>query len=443
MALCSIDPTPCQWFSQLADLLDARSAPRLIRLFLGAVLAAGRRTVTCWLRAAGVTHDFRPAYTTVAAVAKHTDLMAARLARSALQPMRTGTDRLLLGIDDTPTQRSGPHVEGAGLHHNPTPGPAGSPYVYGHVWVVLGLLARHPSWGVVALPLLARLYVRKATLPRIAPDHRPPFRTKLVLAVELVQWAVLWLKSTGQALWVVADGAYAKAPFLKPLIALGVTVVSRLRKDAALFSLPEPRRPGQRGRTRLYGRQRLDLAKRAGQRRGWQRGVFDLYGKPTAKVYKTFLATWRPAGGLIRVVLVKETRGWIAFFCTNPDASVADVLEAVADRFSLETAFRDVKEVVGAGQQQVRFIGANIGAFHLCLWTYTMTEAWAWHRADAELAERSASPWDDASRRPSHADKRRAWRRQLLGEEITTLLRAGPTETEIDAAVQRFLQWAA
>ena len=443
MALCATTPTPCQWFSQLADLLDARSAPRLIRLFLGAVLAAGRRTVTCWLRAAGVTHDFRPAYTTVAAVAKHTDLMAARLARSALKPMLAGTDRLLLGIDDTPTQRYGAHVEGADLHHNPTPGPAGSPYVYGHVWVVLGLLARHPSWGVVALPLLARLYVRKATLPRIAPDHRPPFRTKLELAVELVQWVVLWLKSTGQALWVVVDGAYAKAPFLKPLIALGVTVVSRLRKDAALYSLPEPRRPDQRGRPRLYGRQRLDLAKRAGQKRGWQRGVFDLYGKPTAKVYKTFLATWRPAGGLIRVVLVKETRGWVAFFCTNPDASVADVLEAVADRFSLETAFRDVKEVVGAGQQQVRFIGANIGAFHLCLWTYTMTEAWAWNRADAELAERSASPWDDANRRPSHADKRRAWRRQLLGEEITTLLRAGPTETEIDAAVQRFLQWAA
>jgi hypothetical protein len=92
------------------------------------------------------------------------------------------------------------------------------------------------------------------------------------------------------------------------------------------------------------------------------------------------------------------------------------------------------------GQQQVRFLGANIGAFHLCLWTYTMTEAWSWSQADADLAERSASPWDDASRRPSHADKRRAWRRRLLGEEITTVLRAGPTETEIDAVVQRFLQ---
>jgi hypothetical protein len=239
--------------------------------------------------------------------------MAARLVHSTLKPMLARADRLIFGIDDTPTQRYGPEVEGAGIHHNPTPGPAGSRFVYGHVWVVLGWLAHHPAWGVVALPLLARLYVRKADLPRVPPDHRPAFRTKLELAVELVQWAVTWLESLGKRLWVVADGAYAKAAFLKPLAALGVTVVSRLRKDAALWTVPGPRRPGQRGRTRLYGEQRIDLAKRAGQARGWQHGVFDLYGKPTAKGYKTFLATWRPAGGLIRVVLVKETRGWVAF----------------------------------------------------------------------------------------------------------------------------------
>ena len=32
--------------------------------------------------------------------------------------------------------------------------------------------------------------------------------------------------------------------------------------------------------------------------------MFDLYGAPAVKRYKTFVATWRPAGGAIRVVLV-------------------------------------------------------------------------------------------------------------------------------------------
>ncbi len=443
MPLCSNTPAPCHWFSHLAALLDVRSAPRLIRLFLGAVLAAGRRTVTSWLRAAGITDEFRAAYNTVAAAGKRTDLMAARLAHSALKPMLTAAERLTFGIDDTPTERYGPEVEGAGVHHNPTPGPAAARFVYGHVWVVLGWLARHPAWGTVALPLLARLYVRQKDLPRVPPGHRPAFRTKLELAVELVRWAVTWLGFLGKALWVAADGAYAKAAFLKPLRGLGVTVVSRLRKDAALCSVPGPRRPGQRGRPRLYGERRIDLAKRAGQTRGWRVGRFDLYGKWMRKTYKTFPATWRPAGGLIRVVLIKEPRGWLAFFCTDPAASVADVLGCVADRFALETAFRDAKEVVGAGQQQVRFVWANVGAFHICLWTYTMTEAWAWGRSGHVLVDRSASPWDDPSRRPSHADKRRAWRRELLGEEIRAALRCGPTESEIAAAAERFIQWAA
>ena len=114
------------------------------------------------------------------------------------------------------------------------------------------------------------------------------------MAVELMKWAKIWLLMLGKPLWVVADGAYAKAPFLKPMIAMGIVVVSRLRKDSALWTLPEPRPAGRRGRQRIYGKRRIDLAKRAGQRRGWQTGTFVLYGKAVVKRYKTFLATWRP-----------------------------------------------------------------------------------------------------------------------------------------------------
>jgi len=433
------DTKTCQWFPRLASALDRRSAPRLVLLFLGAVLARGRRTVTSWIRAAGLSNQFRPCYTTVAAAGKKADEIAARLLLAAVKPLIAESQRLTLALDDTPTQRYGPHVQGAGIHHNPTPGPAGSPYVYGHVFVVLGLLIKHQAWDTIALPLLARLYVRKKDLPGIDPKHRPVFRTKLELAVELLRWASTCLAPLGKSLWVVVDGAYAKAPFLKPALSLGTTVVSRLRKDAALRSVPEPRRAGRRGRPRIYGDARINLAKRAGQRRGWTTGVFDLYGKPTVKRYKTFLATWRPVGGVIRVVLVKEPTGWVAFFCTDASASVADILTTVADRFSLETAFRDCKEIVGAGQQQVRFVWANIGAFHVCLWTFTMTEAWAWNRPAEDLVDRTTSPWDSPSRRPSHADKRRAWRRVLLGEEIQAVLQPEATEAEIQAAVERLL----
>jgi hypothetical protein len=101
------------------------------------------------------------------------------------------------------------------------------------------------------------------------------------MAAELVTWAAGWLRYLGKALWVVADGAYAKRPFLKAARAAGVVVVSRLRKDAALWSVPVPPRPGapkRRGRPPTYGPQAISLAKRAGQRRGWQSGSLALYG---------------------------------------------------------------------------------------------------------------------------------------------------------------------
>ena len=64
-------------------------------------------------------------------------------------------------------------------------------------------------------------------------------------------------------------------------------------------------------------------------------------------------------------------------------------------------------------------------------------------RKAENLVDRSGSPWDKESRRPSHADKRRAWRRALLGEEIRAVMRLGVTEEEIQAAADRLLSLAA
>ncbi|QJW95756.1 hypothetical protein FTUN_3310 [Frigoriglobus tundricola] len=295
----------------------------------------------------------------------------------------------------------------------------------------------------MALPRLARLYIRQKNLGAVPAKHRPAFATKLEMAVARVRWAHGWLQLWAKPVWVVADGAYAKAPVLKPLRKLGVTVVSRLRKDAALCSVPEPE-PKRRGRPRVYGDPRLSLAKRAGQKGGWLTGTFTLYGSAVEQRYKTFEATWRPAGGAIRVVLVAEPKGWVAFFGTATTATVADILGLVADRFSLETCFRDLKQTVGAGQQQVRGVASNVGCFQLCAWALTRTEVWAWNqKAEQLVAHRSASPWDDPKRRPSHADKRRAWQRELLAEEIQAVLGDHHDPVQIQNLAQRCLDLAA
>lgn len=74
----------------------------------------------------------------------------------------------------------------------------------------------------------------------------------------------------------------------------------------------------------------------------------NVYGEKVLKTYQTLLATWRLIGGVIRVVIVRETDGWQSFFCSDPDASVVEILECFADRSAIENVFHDVKEVWGA-----------------------------------------------------------------------------------------------
>jgi hypothetical protein len=145
---------------------------------------------------------------------------------------------------------------------------------------------------------------------------------------------------------------------------------------------------------------------------------------------------------VIRVVLVREEDGWVPFFCTKPEATPQEVLEAMADRGAEEDMFKDVKEVWGAGQQQVRNVYSNEGCFNLNLWMYSLVEAWAWDRPEGELVDRSASPWDSAPRRPSHQDKRKAVQREVLQAEIQEALSGRPTKGRMRDLAQRLLDLA-
>jgi hypothetical protein len=123
------DASPRQWFARLAAALDRRSAVRLVLLFVGALLARGRRTVSSWIRAAKLSDLFRPCYSAIAAAGKKAEAIATRLFSAVVRPLLGDMARVTIALDDTPTQRYRRHVQGAGIHHNPTPGPAGAAYV--------------------------------------------------------------------------------------------------------------------------------------------------------------------------------------------------------------------------------------------------------------------------------------------------------------------------
>ncbi len=433
-----------EWATWLAAGLHGRCRWRLPVLLSGVLFAQGRRTVASWLRAAGIGSGFSEYYYFIGAVGRKAKPIATQLLILLLRHLPCG-DCILLVLDDSPTQRYGPKVQGAGIHHNPAPGPADAKFVYGHLWVTLAWVLRHPLWNTIAFPLRAMLYIRQHDIPKLPKRWRWPFQTKLELAVRLLEWVAPFVFAAGRSLWVVADGFYAKRPVLKFMRLAEAVFISRLRKDARLCTLPPKPKKGKRrgrGQPRKYGKQRISLAKRAGQPRGWQTLQCVQYGKVVVKKYKTFLATYRPAYGMIRVVIVQEAHGPEFFFSTDPNVSVQQILEAFADRAAIEQLFHDVKEVWGAAQQQVRYLWANLGVWHLNLWMHSLLELWAWNQPKRRLCDRSASPWDDANRRPSHADRRKALRRCLLRAEYSALVRRWPLPRSIRALAQRLVRLA-
>jgi len=102
-----------------------------------------------------------------------------------------------------------------------------------------------------------------------------------------------------------------------------------------------------------------------------------------------------------------------------------------------------VKEVWGAGQQQVRNIWTNVAVYHMNLWMHTLVELWAWNRTHEQLCDRSDSPWDDAERRPSHANRRKALRQFVMQTELSTISAATLLPRKILQLVQRLMAMAA
>ena len=402
------------WFVALCCILRQRSAWRLAVIFAGIIFAKGRKTITSWLRAAGISQQYKAFYYFIGSIGRKTEIVATVLFEIMISLIYKKQQRILMALDDGPTKRYGLFVQGAGIHRNPTTTPEGAKFIYGHLWVTISVVVRHKLWATIGLPFLAKMYIRVKDMAKMPTKCRVVFQDKLQQATELVKWASECCKRLGKQLWIVTDGGFTKARFLKPAIGMGSTIITRLRKDAALHGLLKPVKKRKRGRPRKYGK-RIYLRHKAAEKRGWFKVQVTLYGKLETRKVKLFKATYRPAGGLVLVLMVREAvDSWRAYMCTNLSATAEQILEAVSDRMAIEQNFHDLKEIEGAGQQQVRNYFANVGAFHLNMWVHTLVELWAWEKNSLTVRDRSDSPWDDPFRRPSHADKSKFLRQEVL-----------------------------
>jgi hypothetical protein len=223
----------------------------------------------------------------------------------------------------------------------------------------------------------------------------PAWRSKLDLACELV--GLLCDRYPDRQLHLICDAAYAGKTL--PGLPAQVNVTTRLRADAALYQLPPPRRPGQRGRPRVKGERLPELIVLAALVAiRWQQAIVVCYGQPRTVELTSLVCLWHTVFGAqpVRVVLVREPGapdGYeLALVSTDPDASPAALVQRYATRWSIEVCFEESRQVAGVGQARNRTAKAVERTVPFGLLCMTLVVCWYATHGQPPVMSPTAAP---------------------------------------------------
>ena len=241
--------------------------------------------------------------------------------------------RLLIALDDCINPKTGRKIFGCSNIFDHAAKTNQSKYPWAQNVVLVGLLKRIKGrWACI--PLAHRFYLPKkaieAKLDNMKVSGKEPlFQTKLDQAAEmLVQLAHHF---DGVRMTAICDSWFGNNGLFKPLRKhLGdlVHLLSRLRSNTVLYSLPLNGTSKKRGRPRKYGTRLgscTEMAVRFISHASTHR-VF-LYGKyrdVNAFSKTVMLKTLKCP---VRVVWVFRKTQWIALFSTDMDLSVEQIIE--------------------------------------------------------------------------------------------------------------------
>ena len=170
-----------RWSEAVESVLHKTIAWRFERVLWGMLFAVGRKTISSWIRAAEVQGEYQRYYYAVSSLGRQarkiSEVTLDEICR-ALGPNAKEQGYIEIVLDDSPTKRYGPKIEGAGWHHNPTPGKTDTKLCYWHSWMSISWTARLPKHGTIAFPLRGLLYVRKKEIPKVQAQYPKVSRSK-------------------------------------------------------------------------------------------------------------------------------------------------------------------------------------------------------------------------------------------------------------------------
>jgi hypothetical protein len=329
-----------------------------------------------------------------------------------------------LAIDDTTVGRYGKHVAHAAWYKDASatgPGHKGTVIHWAHNWIVGAVTLRRPGRPLIrwVLPVVFALYRKPSDCRK---TH--PFRTRQELAGEMIQRVA---ETVPAVQWGVSgDGQYATKEVVQAL-PKNINLVSRLRRDAAIYDRPaRRRRKGRRGRYPKKGK-RLPSPRQIAARRtkGWKTITVLRQGRTIKRRVLGVTCLWyrvcqdRP----IRVVIVRDPAGREGddfFFCTDPNVPDAEIVQRYYDRWGVEEAIQEAKQHLGFENTRGWCSKTVNRQAPLAMVLLTLVKIWyARYAIDDPSLQPPTLPWYTGKSHPSFADMLSALRQALWSHRIS------------------------
>jgi hypothetical protein len=326
-------------------------------LLIGAILAPGKRTVTSALRVCGLSQERRfQTYHRVLNRARWSSMAASRILLSLLVRAFAPSGALVFAIDDTIERRRGARITAKGIYRDPVRSShAHFVKASGLRWLSL-MLTVHIPWAerVWALPVLTCLCPSERYYEGRGRAHKKLTTWARQMLLQVKRWL------PGREIVVVADSSFAALELLSA-VRREMTVITRLRLDAALYEPAPVRQPRQNGRPRLKGARlpTLKVVLKAATTRWTKHVVAGWYGG-TERVVEFSSATgvWYHTGlppVPVRWVLVRDPLDEFsaqALLSTNLEAEPVEMLEWFVRRWAVEVTFEEARAHLGVETQR-------------------------------------------------------------------------------------------
>lgn len=408
------------WMEPFRTGFTAPTWRHVLVLIAGAILVPGRRTVASILRVMGLDQvaHFSNYHRVLNRNIWSGRWLSRRLFRLLVDTFVSGDQPVVIGLDDTIERRWGARIKARGIYRDPVRSSHGHfVKASGLRWLSLMLLPEIPWAGRCwALPFLTVL----APSERFWQNNKSGQRQYKKLTDwgrQILIQAALWLPH--RRIIGVGDTSFAAIDLLND-VRPWLTMITRLRLDAALHKPAPKRTPGKVGRPPVVGKRQLTLKQRlVNPKTRWRRLlVTGWYGRGERMVeIISGTAVWNHPGRRvpIRYVLVRDPQGELepqAFLCTDLDADPLNILRWFIRRWSIEVTFAEVRRHLGVETQRQWSEPAIARTTPILLGLFSLITLWANEAFTARTPAVRIASWYRKSL-PTFSDALACIRRQL------------------------------